>query len=331
MSSSNPSESLSFDINEIDEKIKKDGLYINKIQNFSQKIKFLPNIQPDYLEQKESQKIPFPKYFCSINTKEFDYIGILTNELKRDLYGYSSIDKKSEFKNDEFLGEYKNEIRDGFGIYKFSPSEERQEIYIGQYTNNKKEGKGMYIKINKSIKDDSNGNFILFDFESNLGTFKDDMLLKGIIFSVKDNKERLYYGKINELGEQEDNEALFIEDKNKIFKGKITKGNMVEGRNIFVNDKYEKIKGYYFNIIKNENNGEGYEFDSNKNEENDKECIEKLKNFVEKNYAKKIQEIYEAVNNSFNLFKNFEKAINVDFENEIKNKIRNELEEIIMD
>ena len=34
---------------------------------------------------------------------------------------------------------------------------------------------------------------------------------------------------MNDLGEQEDTEALLIEDKNKIFKGKISKGNFIEG------------------------------------------------------------------------------------------------------
>ena len=41
---------------------------------------------------------------------------------------------------DEFLGEYKYEIREGFGIYKFSPNEDVEDIYIGNYKNNRKTG-----------------------------------------------------------------------------------------------------------------------------------------------------------------------------------------------
>ena len=330
------SELPSFDVNEIDEKISKEGEYISGKESSNKAIfKFVPNISKENLENKDDN-ISFPKYFCEITAKDFKYIGILTNQLKRDLYGYSLMDNE-----DEFLGEYKNQIREGFGMYKFKSNEEKEEkeekkekeekeeIYIGEYINNKKEGKGMYLKINKYVKDDSNDNIILIDFDCNIGTFKDNILQEGIIFSLKDNKETLYCGKLNELGEQEDTEAFYIEDKNKIFKGIITKGNMVEGRNIFINDKYEKIKAYYFIINKKENT-EGYEFDNNKNEEKDNECIDKAKELLDINHKKKIQEIFNMVNNNFKEFKEYEKAINIDFENDIKNKVKSELDNIIM-
>ena len=320
----------SFDINEIDEKIISTGEYINQNEATKKKsvFKFFKNLSKEEIEQKDKENSSYPKYFCDINTKSFKYIGILTNELKRDNYGYSLMDNE-----DEFLGEYSNELREGYGIYKYryKPSEEKEEIYFGEYHNNKKEGKGIYIKINKSIKDElNNGNYVLINFDTNIGVFKDDIIKEGIILSVKDDKERLYYGKLNDLGEQEDNEGLFIEDKNKIFKGKISKGNLSEGRNIFINDKYEKIKGYYFNVIKKENNEEQYEFDNNKNEEKDEEIIIKVKELLEKNYKKKIQEIYDLINEKFNLFKNYEKALNVDFENDIKNEIKDKLDNAIM-
>ena len=316
-----------FDIKEIDTKIISDGEYIHQNEETKNKtiFKFFNNLSQEDIQKKDSEKNPYPKYFCSISAKNFKYIGILTNELKRDIYGYSFMDNE-----DEFLGEYKNQIREGLGIYKFKPSEEKEEIYIGEYINNKKEGKGIFMKINKYIKDDSNGNLVLINFDSNIGFFKDNVMNEGINFSIKDGKETLYCGKFNDLGEQEDNEGLFIEDKNKIFKGKISEGKLFEGRNIFINDKYEKIKGYYFHIVKNEKNEEHYEFDYNKNEEKDEEIINKTKELLENNYAKKIQEIFDLINNEFNLFKNYEKAINVDFENDTKNKIKSELDRIIM-
>ena len=242
---STSTENPSFDVNEIDEKIEKDGEFIINNEKEEKKtiFKFIKNFSKEDMEKKDKNS-SYPKYFCEISAKNFKYIGILTNELKRDIYGYSLLDNQ-----DEFLGEYKNQIREGFGIYKFKPNEERHEIYIGDYNNNKKEGKGIFIKINKIIKDDSNGKLVLIDFDSNIGTFKDNLFEKGIIYSLKDKAERLYYGKLNDLGEQEDTEALLIEDKNKIFKGKISKGNLIEGRNIFINDKYEKIIQNIYNEI----------------------------------------------------------------------------------
>ena len=324
---STSTENPSFDINEIDEKIDKEGQFIIKNEKEGKKttFKYIKNLSKEDIKKKDENAF-YPKYFCEITAKNFKYIGILTNELKRDIYGYSLLDNQ-----DEFLGEYKNQIREGFGIYKFKSNEERQEIYIGEYINNKKEGKGIFIKINKIIKDDSNGNSVLIDFDSNIGTFKDNLFHKGIIYSLKDKAEKLYYGKLNDLGEQEDTEALLIEDKNKIFKGKISKGNLLEGRNIFINDKYEKTKAYYFIKEKRENNEESYSFDYNKNEKDDDENIKKVKDILERNYSEKMQEIFNLLNNAFNSFKNYEKAINIDFENDIKNKIKNEMDKIISD
>ena len=324
---STSTENPSFDVNEIDEKIDKEGQFIIKNEKEGKKttFKYIKNLCKEDINKKDENAF-YPKYFCEITAKNFKYIGILTNELKRDIYGYSLLDNQ-----DEFLGEYKNQIREGFGIYKFKSNEERQEIYIGEYINNKKEGKGIFIKINKIIKDDSNGNSVLIDFDSNIGTFKDNLFEKGIIYSLKDKAERLYYGKLNDLGEQEDTEALLIEDKNKIFKGKISKGNLIEGRNIFINDKYEKTKAYYFKKEKNEKNEENYQFDYNKNEKDDEENIKKVKEILERKYSEKLQEIFNLLNNSFGTFKSYEKAINIDFENDIKNKIKNELDKIILD
>ena len=326
MSSTNAENTSLFNPKEIDEEISKNGIYLKKgnLPEIKSIFKLLKNLSPEEISKKENNT-SYPKYFSEISNKKFKYIGILTNELKRDIYGYSLIDNK-----DEFIGEFKNEMRNGFGIYKFNSNEEEHEIYIGEYINNKKEGKGMYLTIKKTIKDDSNGKLMLINYISSIGIFKNDILDKGTIYIVNDGKKNLYFGKLNDLGEQDDPEALFIEEGNKIFKGKISRGNMVEGRNIFINDKYEKTKAYYFTKTKNEKNEEFFQFDNDKNKENDEECIKKLKEFMEINYGDKIQEIFDEINNVFNIFGNYEKAYEIDFENDIKNKIQNYLDKIIV-
>ena len=188
----------------------------------------------------------------------------------------------------------------------------------------------MYIKIKKTIKEDSNGKLMLINYISGIGNFKNDILEKGIIYIANDGKKNIYFGKLNELGEQDDDEALFIEEGNKIFKGKISRGNMIEGRNIIINDKYEKTKAYYFTKSKDEKNEEFCQFNNNKNEEKDEECINKMKELKEINNENKIQEIFDEINNVFNIFGNYEKAYDVDFQNDIKNKIKNFFDKIIM-
>ena len=316
---------IAFDTYEVDYRIFKDGEFIQNSEfnpSINNKFKLIQGLTQEELEKKEENS-EYPKYFSTISTKNFDYIGILSNQLKRDKYGYSKMEKEH---SDEYLGEYKNELRDGFGIYKFNSDndEDIKEIYIGNYKNNKKEGEGMYLKVSKSIKEDSSRNAILINYNSGIGTFEGDVLKKGKIFNCKDGVQILYQGKLNEIGEPEDDDAIIYEEDNKIFRGKVSKGDMIEGRNIILNEKLEKVNSYYFTKIDGK-----YDFDYFKKEEIDEDCIKKLKENPIQNYGKNIQNIFNEINNAFNKFKDYDTAIRIDFEKDIKNKIKNEIDKII--
>ena len=316
---------IAFDTYEVDYRIFKDGEFIQNSEfnpSINNKFKLIQGLTQEELEKKEENS-EYPKYFSTISTKNFDYIGVLSNQLKRDKYGYSRMEKEH---SDEYLGEYKNELRDGFGIYKFNSynDEDIKEIYIGNYKNNKKEGEGMYLKISKSIKEDSSGNDILINYNSGIGTFESDIFKNGKIFNCKDGVKILYQGKLNEIGEPEDDDAIIYEEENKIFRGKISRGDMIEGRNIILNEKLEKVNSYYFTKIDGK-----YDFDYFKKEEIDEDCIKKLKENPIQNYGKNIQNIFNEINNAFNKFKDYDTAIRIDFEKDIKNKIKNEIDKII--
>jgi hypothetical protein len=316
---------IAFDTYEVDYRIFKDGEFIQKSEfnpSINNKFKLIQGLTQEELEKKEENS-EYPKYFSTISTKNFDYIGILSNQLKRDKYGYSKMEKEH---SDEYLGEYKNELRDGFGIYKFNSDndEDIKEIYIGNYKNNKKEGEGMYLKISKSIKEGSSVNDILINYNSGIGTFESDIFKNGKIFNCKDGVQILYQGKLNEIGEPEDDDAIIYEEDNKIFRGKVSKGDMIEGRNIILNEKLEKVNSYYFTKIDGK-----YDFDYFKKEEIDEDCIKKLKENPIQNYGKNIQNIFNEINNAFNKFKDYDTAIRIDFEKDIKNKIKNEIDKII--
>ena len=316
---------IAFDTYEVDYRIFKDGEFIQKSEfnpSINNKFKLIQGLTQEELEKKEENS-EYPKYFSTISTKNFDYIGVLSNQLKRDKYGYSKMEKEH---SDEYLGEYKNELRDGFGIYKFNSDNDEniKEIYIGNYKNNKKEGEGMYLKISKSIKEDSSGNDILINYNSGIGTFESDIFKNGKIFNCKDGVQILYQGKLNEIGEPEDDDAIIYEEENKIFRGKVSRGDMIEGRNIILNEKLEKVNSYYFTKIDGK-----YDFDYFKKEEIDEDCIKKLKENPIQNYGKNIQNIFNEINNAFNKFKDYDTAIRIDFEKDIKNKIKNEIDKII--
>ena len=108
-------------------------MLLKKIKNqIINKFKLLEGLTEEELEKKD-KNTDFPKYFAKISTEKFKYIGILSKELKRVKYGYSLMEN-----GDEYLGEYKDEIREGFGIYKFHKNDEDQDIYIGEYKKIKK-------------------------------------------------------------------------------------------------------------------------------------------------------------------------------------------------
>jgi hypothetical protein len=318
---------VTFDTYEIDNQILKIGEYTQKTkgkkEEIKNKFKHLPSLTKEQLENKDPNS-DFPKYFAKIDTKNFKYIGVLSNQLKRVQYGYSKMENE-----DEFLGEYKNELRDGFGIYKYHSNEEEQDIYIGYYKNNQKTGQGIYLKVFKSVKDEQNGDLILINFNCGIGGFENDIFKGGKIFSVNYDKETLYQGKINEIGYPSDTEGIVFEGGDKIFIGKLVDGELIEGRNIFVDEKWGKKKAYYF--TKTENKENPYNFDLNKNEEQDNEKIKMMEKSLVKTYKNLIQNIFKDVNDAFEKFKNFDIAINFNFEKEIKLKIMKNIDIIIKD
>ena len=50
-----------------------------------------------------------------------------------------------------------------------------------------------------------------------------------------------------------------------------------------------------------------------------------------KTYRKQIQNIFKDVYDSFEKFKNYDMAINANFENDVKNLIKNKMEKLIKD
>ena len=320
-------EETEFNTYEIDQEIFKKKEFIQNFKNEKDKLKNKFTLLPGLTEEEIKKKDPkseYPKYFAKISTENFEYMGILTNELKREKYGYSVMENK-----DEYLGEYKNEIRDGFGIYKFNPNEDEKEIYIGDYKDNKKTGQGLYLKIFKSVKESSSGEIILIDFDCGMGDFKDDTFNNGKIFTVRADNETLYQGKINDIGLPSDEEALIVEGGDKLFMGKLIDGELIEGRNIFVDENWNKKNGYYF--TKTDNVENPFDFDTNKKEDKDEEIIKMVKESNVKAYKSQIQNIFKDVCDSLDKFKNFDSAKDVDFENNVKNKIKADVDKIIQD
>ena len=88
---------------------------------------------------------------------------------------------------------------------------------------------------------------------------------------------------------------------------------------------------YDFEVITDRRNTNSlkYDFDYTTKEEIDEKCIKKLKENPVKNFGKQIKNIFDEINNAFDKFKDYDTAIKIDFEKDIKNKIQNEIENLI--
>lgn len=321
-----------FDILQIDSELSKPenkGVFeVNK-----SKFSFHSSYNPQDKPETQPSDNPFPKYFSSIDHKLFKYTGVLSNQLKRDIYGYSFFENR-----DEFLGEYNMEKRNGFGIYKYREMKDNEkndyipaEIYIGEYKDNSKNGNGIYLSISKksSIKDKNKEQLIIYDCA--IGVFKDDLFQEGKIFSIKDEKQNLFVGKIDQMGIPNDDNGIVIEDKgDRFFFGRVAEGKMKEGRNIFLDEKGNKTKGYYFTKKDQEEVEENrFDFSYEKGQEKDEEIIKKVKQIKIGEYRNIIQGIFEKVCQAFNTFKTFEKAKEIDFENNVKKNILDDVNKLL--
>ena len=263
---------IKFDILKIDSTIAKNDTYEEGENKFEFCLEYKPE---EILEQ--NQSIDYQKYISKIKADSFDYLGILTNNLKKNGHGYNHFDN-----GDEYFGQWEKNNKEGFGIYFFKEKEEKNlyspfnQIYIGDFKNNIKSGNGLYFNIKKFSKEEKTDDINKpIDFVVAIGNFNEDKFIKGIIFSIVDGKRKIYKGKILD-GKKNDTDSEIYEDDNKIFFGNVQNNIMIEGRVIILKDG-EKEAGYYFKKNENSNIKDGdFEFDYNKNKEEDENYIKKF-------------------------------------------------------
>ena len=278
--------SIEFDLFKIFSIIKKEGSY--KEKNFT--FEFYKGYTLKNLEEEENEDIP--KYLVDIQLNEMRYIGVLSNNLNKDIYGYNIFDN-----GDEYFGQWNNDKKEGFGIYYFKEKEEEKikHIYIGEFKNNVKFGDGLYFKIKKFEEEKENKENINRpnDFTFAIGKFERDNFKEGIIYNIEGEKRQIYRGKMNEKGEKADENAEIYENKNQIFNGEIKDNIMRKGRIIVLNEKdIKKEEAYYFERMLDKNPNDEIEFDYRKGEEKDDELIKKMNDLFEIYDCEKLKDLY---------------------------------------
>jgi hypothetical protein len=274
----NPNE-IKFDIIRIDNTIKKEKTYIEGENKFQ----FCKEYNDEKVEQ--DQKIDFQKYIAKIKSSSFEYLGILSKNLKKENYGFNQFDN-----GDEYFGQWNKDKKEGYGIYYFKGKDSNaiKQIYIGEFKNNVKSGEGIFFNV---MKFEGKKTEKPIDYALLIGNFSDDSFMKGIIYSMNDGKRKIYKGRLNKEGQKNDELAEIYEDDHKIFYGVVKENAMMEGRIIIMKGD-KKETGYYF-TKKGKNSIDGdVDFDYDKSEKYDDRYIKKLNELNNIFDNEKIQDIF---------------------------------------
>jgi len=309
----NPNE-LKFDVLKIDSSLKKEEVYTEGESKFQ--------YCKEYNEEKgeQDQKIDFPKYIANIKSSSFEYLGILSKNLKKENYGYNHFDN-----GDEYFGQWNKDKKEGYGIYFFKEEESSiiKQMYIGEFKNNVKSGEGIYFNVTK-FEGEKNEKPI--DFTLVIGNFSEDNFIKGIIFSMNEGRRKIYKGKMNKEGKKNDENAEIYEDDNKIFYGKVKENMMMEGRIIIMKDG-KKETGYYFTKKGNNSIDSDVDFDYDKEEKKDDKYIRKLNELNNIFDNERIQDLFVNVmkiRENANAKDNFEYMKQLNYDADVKQELKNQ-------
>jgi hypothetical protein len=299
---------IKFDILKIDSSLEKDSKYIEG-ENIFQFFK-------EYNENKgneRDEKIDYPKYLAYINLKPFKFLGILSKNLIKESYGYITYEN-----GDEYFGQWKQDKKEGYGIYYFKDEKNDtfKNIYIGEFTNNVKSGEGIYFDI---YQFEQENDFLMpKNFSILLGVISESEYKKGMIINFKDRKRVIFKGEITPEGKKKDGPGELYEENNKIFIGDFKDNKITEGRIIITNnDNIERA----YNFKKIEEDIELIDKDGN----DDQKYIKYLKELNEIFKEDEIKNLYVdivMIRTKLNASGNIEYMNTLNFDTEIKLKFK---------
>ena len=264
-------EILQFDTIQVDNEINKNNEY--KLE--TEEIKIL--IKYNLKNEKEQ------KYFSIIEIKNVcKYIGILSDNFTKEKLGINYYGNK-----DIYLGEWKNNLKDGNGLYIYDNSNNKKEIYIGKWDKGFKFGKGIYIISNENLTD-----YTIFFGNSNKDNFENGFLIEN------NNIRKLYKGKFKDLKKDDDN-GILLEGIDKAFFGKFKNDEIIEGNTVIYNIEGGDLKIiniFNFKVIDAKTNNYNFEIINDLNYGNYAKIIYDL---LQKQYFENIEKYFYILINTF--------------------------------
>ena len=250
------------------------------------------------------------KYISEIQTSSFKYIGFLSENLTKEFFGYYKYEN-----NDEYSGEWRNDFKDGNGVYLYYNEKDKneEEFYFGNWEKGEKNGKGFYFW--KHSNDDIE--IEKCDYDVAIGLFEKNEYKNGICISKSKDVFSIYEGKYSN-DKKNDDEAFFFENE-KCYLGKFVDDEMIEGRVIIFKNKNEINNSYYF--IKTNDEKNPYHFEYKKMSENDNSMIERKEKLENINFEKVLPEIFNFMKKFIRDSSSFENIQKIQFKNDSIDKL----------
>jgi len=166
-------------------------------------------------------------YLSHLTDSKFTYDGVLNKYFER-----SKIGKNTFANGDIYIGNWKNDKRDGFGLYfyKSEGNDAISKLFVGIFGDDGKKKEGFYFDFTGNL---SEGNV---SFEAFKGIFdSDENMERGIFISLNNDitKSYVYFGHFTENKKHDDDGILYLIESRRLFMGKfdndmITLGNLFE-------------------------------------------------------------------------------------------------------
>ena len=236
-------------------------------------------------------------YLVHSEGKSIKFTGIVDPFFEREGYGINLHNN-----GDIYFGYYKNNSRDGHGIYSFMPQKKENELlsefYYGFWKNDLKHGQGIYLWLREDADKEPFTDFENAHFQAFIGETQRDIFKKGTLLSKEGDDYLVYHGTFDLDGNREgQNCFLFSAELEELCFGEFKEDHFVKGYVAHFDEE-----GHVKDFLKYEN---GQIFEKEKLDEEEVETKSKIMfNFrniiMDKDY-------FGDVYNEFSKVKNFEK------------------------
>ena len=189
-----PSHYIHFDSHEVAEAIKSKGEF--KKDNSTVK---------RWGEETAGQKM---MYLLKAEEKSLKFTGIVNTFFEREGYGINEHDN-----GDKYFGYYKNDVRDGHGIYSFLPKKKGNvllsEFYYGLWKTDLKNGQGIYLWLREDASKKPFTDFENANFQAFVGESERDLFKKGTLLSKEGDHYLVFHGTFDIDGNREGPNCFF--------------------------------------------------------------------------------------------------------------------------